>query len=530
MKKGIIVILSLFVCLSTNFAQTKWDKTLAKADAYYTTGDYGKATKTLDKFYKKVVKKLGAENEYMPRFYLYQAKTSLAAGHLYEFDEFINTSLKLSEKKYGASSVEHAKTQLEAAWQYVLFGNFIIAEDYVLKAKNTLESSDKMDDNLNAKIQLTTAEVYSGQGYYNKALAYITEIETYFAGRAVDRETLVDESGKLKTIRLSPVETEDRLGDYATLLTLRASTLGKQGDIQQADVEFNKASNWIKRNLSPAHILYVDNNYQWGKMLEANGILDLTKDVKEASFEKSLTLLQKNHTSSHYLAFEIYESLLRNYLLRDEGAKYRGTRAEYQKIIKKYFKKSSIHYVTLNTIEFNASLDKLKTANLQAKAGSVLSNTSSIPNFHKKRVEIFSFLYDVALAERDYKSAEEYLNEILKIKSGLYGDKSPEYHLTKIKLANFYLDNTSKFIEAGGIYTGSFTNVVEKEINMRHIDYVDILNHLAKFYESNDEYDKASEILDKALLAAQAKYDNQDIEYGIELDKIASLQIKIGEL
>ena len=43
-------------------------------------------------------------------------------------------------------------------------------------------------------------------------------------------------------------------------------------------------------------------------MLEANGILDLTDNVKEASFEKSLSLVKKDYTASHYLSFDIFES------------------------------------------------------------------------------------------------------------------------------------------------------------------------------------------------------------------------------
>ena len=44
------------------------------------------------------------------------------------------------------------------------------------------------------------------------------------------------------------------------------------------------------------------------------------------------------------------------------------------------------------------------------------------------------------------------------------------------------------------------------------MDYVDILDHQAVFYEENDQYDKASEILDIALEASRRKYDNLDVE------------------
>ena len=81
-------------------------------------------------------------------------------------------------------------------------------------------------------------------------------------------------------------------------------------------------------------------------------------------------------------------------------------------------------------------------------------------------------------------------------------------------------DFTDKFAEAKKIYDESFHGIVEPEITKGHVYYLDIMNHLAKFYQETDNYEKASEILDEALLAARVKYDNEDIEYGKELEKI----------
>ena len=83
--------------------------------------------------------------------------------------------------------------------------------------------------------------------------------------------------------------------------------------------------------------------------------------------------------------------------------------------------------------------------------------------------------------------------------------------------------------KAAEIYQKNFREILEKEITPGHVDYVEILDHLALFYEENDEYAKANEILNISLETARRKYDNLDIAYAVELDKIANLQLKIGE-
>ena len=44
--------------------------------------------------------------------------------------------------------------------------------------------------------------------------------------------------------------------------------------------------------------------------------------------------------------------------------------------------------------------------------------------------------------------------------------------------------------------------------------YVNLLNHLASTYQIDDDYKKASTLLDEALLVTREKYDNRDIDFG----------------
>ena len=71
--------------------------------------------------------------------------------------------------------------------------------------------------------------------------------------------------------------------------------------------------------------------------------------------------------------------------------------------------------------------------------------------------------------------------------------------------------------------------MIAKEIGPWQKDHLEILNHLATLYEFTDKYALASATLDKASDVARSKFSDKDPEYGVELDRIAQLQIKLGQ-
>ncbi|MEX1239441.1 MAG: CHAT domain-containing tetratricopeptide repeat protein, partial [Cyclobacteriaceae bacterium] len=169
-----------------------------------------------------------------------------------------------------------------------------------------------------------------------------------------------------------------------------------------------------------------------------------------------------------------------------------------------------------------------KTRNLENDAVAVLGS-KSLPKYYRTRARILEFLYDVAITEQRYGNAENYLNQLSEIKKELCGDTSPEYHLSKIALANFYLDYTNKIEEAGKIYQDSYYNLVAMEIGEQHEDLINILNHIAQWYEMTDKYQLASKTLKEAKDAVNVKFLNTDILFGMGLNNIAKLQLKLGE-
>ncbi|MCF6359887.1 MAG: CHAT domain-containing protein [Cyclobacteriaceae bacterium] len=525
LKPSISILLVVLFFGTQTYAQN-WDKMLVKINDAYETGDYIKSKKSLTKLKKKTSKKLGKENKYVAEFYLLSARNNLAKGLLSDFSADIDKALAMSEIVFTANSEEHIVYMNRASSLLILNGEILKAFRLATEAQAKTEELGA-SERLAALTKLNLSAVYSGMGFYTKSIDFIAENENYFLGRAITKESYVDpKTGKLKSKRLPQKEIDERLDEYAQLLNLRANTYRLMGDFKKADAEFELAGDWIDNNLGKTNLRYIENQLHHGDLLSENGT---NEKVTRAYYETALSKLKKDHSEAHYLALQVYESLLKNYLANNDNSKFKNLKSEYERVIKKYFNKKSLVYIRLETVDFSKMLDKKKPAGIESSCLAMLADSKRIPAIHKQRIELYEYAYKAAILKNSYKNADSYLDKILELKVGLYGSDAPEYHLTNTEVANFYIDYTDKIKEAGEIYTNSFEKIVKPQIKSGHVQYVRIKNHLSKFYELDDNFDGAKASLDDALLATRIKYNTTDIAYGSELVMIADLQIKIGE-
>lgn len=526
------VLLCLFL-LHPGIAQNKkLDKSLRKADGYYKAGNFSKALKALNKF-KSGAQKLSSQNNYMLEFYIREARMNLAIGMIDGFEQSLSSALETSKTVYGESSTSFANTLLDVGEIYNEYGNYRVARDYIEQAESLLQRTDQLNDLLKGEIALLKAEALIGQGFANEALELLSTVESHFTTRAVDKETTVD-NGQIKSARLEEPEIFARHNAYAQFKTLMGMAYAKKGRISVAganaenadmDAVFQELDGWLRnkrRFLGETSLADVKARYVRAKAFEENGMkIDL-------EYDKILNDLKRKTAPTNTLAHDVYLSYIGYLLEKENRPRYLNTKLEYEKMIEKYYPKSSVHRVNLRAVEFNSKLSRDKTKNLENEALSVL-NSNSLPKHFRTRVRILEFLYQVAIAEQRYVNAETYLNQLSEIKKALCGELSPEYHLSRIAIANFYLDYTNKIEEAGKIYQESYYNLVAKEIGEQHKDLFNILNHLAQWYEMTDKYQLASKTLKDARDAINFKFSDTDILFGMGLTNIAQLQLKLGE-
>lgn len=532
MKAWIAVLPWLLFFTIAQPAPAQKTKFLNKSDTQYSLGNYSKSLKFLKK-YKKSLVKLPANNPYLPTYYIRLAKLDLAQGILTEFDSTLQMAIQASLDANGANTESHARTLFEVAEIYYDYGHYRLCRDYVEQTKSTYQNaSGALTKPINARISLLEAGAMIEQGYFHDAIANLDSLEKYLAKRATDKETYV-ENDEIKTRRVPVDEIQQRFSQYAQLLTLKLYAYGQMGrismiggDQQTADAGYSALSSWMKgkkRFLGETDLTDIRYRYLYVKIYKENQGKLPDSDLQ---LHRILNDLKKKTKPSNDLAHDVYLAYLEELLHDGNRARYHNLKMDYQKAIDKYFPKKSIHRLNLKAVEFNSKLSRDKTKDLERDA---LAALKELPENYKTSERILHFLYDISLAEKRYTNAENYLKRKVEIQKELYGENTPAYHLAKIHLANFYLDYTNKIDEAGKVYEESYNTIVAREIGEQHKDLLDILNHLATWYELTDHYSKASQTLKKASEAAVSKYRNDDILFGIELTQLAKLGIKLGE-
>lgn len=506
-QSAIVVILML--CFSITNAQ--YQKSIDKADDKYESGDYASARKEIAKLKKKATKSLSYNNPYNAIALVKEAKINVGLGELVSVMKPLEEAIAMSEQVNGAESAEHGFILMEASEVLIAYGNFLLAGEYIDKATKAFEASGSLIEDIKANLDVQRAQVLSGKGFYSAAIKLVNSQTDYYLGRAMSSAGDKDQQ-------------EERKEEFAKMMIVKANSLRHMGDYQSADSAFITNLKWVDDNLKKSHLLWSQNAFLNAKLLEENG---LAVEAQAKLYEDAYVWAVRKYSLSHNTVMTMQANLMRAYYRNGQSARLKITQADFKKSLKE-FDKTSIFNLAEDKMDLTYDLADQDIKKLENKINSMLASPT-IPEFHSERVELLDLAKRVALYAGNHKNTESYDNQILKIKENLLGTDAPEYHLTKVKLANYYVDFTDKFAEAKSIYQESFHGIVEPEITKGHIDYLDIMNHLAKFYEETDNYTKASSILDEALLAARVKYDNQDIEYGKELEKIAGLQINIGE-
>jgi CHAT domain-containing protein len=522
---SVFLSLALMLFFQGTFAQNKkLDKTQRKISSAYDAGNFPKALKSLKKF-TAGAQKLG-ETNYLVDAYLWESKLNIASGLLPEFQESVDKTLKTSEKVFGGTSRSFASNLIDIADLYNEYGYYRRSHEYLDQAKSVLEKSGQFDDAIKSRLYLVKAEALTGQGFCLDAISTLREIEPYLLARAVDKESIVDGTS-IKTQRTPEQEWPSRFGDYAKMLTIITRAYGKMGNLKSADSAYLFNRNWLKKNqrfFTETNLANVRTNFLHATTLIENGT-PLKDDLR---LDNILNELKRRTAATSLIAHDIYLAYLTQLLDDDNIARYNNMKLEYQKLLNKYFPKNSVHFANLSAIEFSKKKHNDKTKNLESAALTMLE-AKSIPRNYRTTERILTFLTDVALTNKNYNNAEGYLNRVNDVKKELYGEQSPEYHLGKTKLAGFYLDYTNNIEQAGKIFDESYTKVLANQIGSWHKDHLDILNHLAKYYEVTDKYALASSTLQKASDVARDKYFDDGPQFAIEQDYLGQLLINIGE-
>lgn len=508
-----ILLFFFLTAFCTPVLAQKWEKKVAKgiekSEKKYVSGDYQKAYKKIQKLEKKARKKLGNVHPSIADVLLTKSKYVDALGLLPEIEGPIVEALMINDSVNTGDIGGYAFTLKDGAAAFASAGYYKQGRECIEEAIRIMDSAEVMTDELRAEMYTLKARILVGQGFYRQAVNLTNGLDDYF-------KQLILAGGKR-----GPDKPKQ---DYAELMIVRANAYRKMGNYLSSDSAFTRTERWIDDQLSKKDLTYAKNQFYLAKLLQENGLaIDPLADMLQDSYVKG----SKQIAPSHKMLMEIRTELMRAFYLNNQKGKFNRVYSEFNKTLKKYFPKESYYQITEDLFELELQLINEEIADLENNLNNIMV-LPAIPRQHRIMIELLEMANYLGLLTDSRENTVGYQNQVLKIKEKLHGEESPEYHFTKLRLANYYIDYTDNFKEAEEIYENSFHNIVKPEISDGHIEYLEMLNHLAIYYQETDQYDRAEETLKLALETARKKYDDQDIEFGKELEKVARLQIKIG--
>jgi len=511
MRFFIFLLISQFIISNILGQAASYQKSFDKADESFEIGDYEKALSIIYKLKEKTSSKLGATNNFTAQALIYEAKYYIGFGELVKVINTLEKGVAMSLESNGENTIEYGYALLEATGIMIDYGHFRLAQEYHDKASETLTNAGAMVENIQAKLNVQKAQILAGKGFYSEAIKLVDEQEDYYLNRSLNA------TGKKKEI--DEIEAE-----YGEIMIVKANSYRKMGDFIKADELFRQNLLWVEKNLKKTHYLWGKNAFLNAKLLEENG---LSIEGQRKLYEEAYLLAERKYAPSHNTVMKIRAELMRAYYADDKKSKLKLLRTDFKNSLRG-FDKTSIYLLEDEKMNMEFDLADAEISQIE-NAVNLLFNLESLPAYHQERIELLEFAKKIGLLSGKHKNTESYEKEILKIKAELIGEDAPDYHLSKIRLANYYMDYEDDLDLVKDIYENSFDNLVKKEITKGHKDYLDMMNHLAKYYEEIDNFERSAQFLDEALLVSREKYDNQDPAYGKELKQIADLQIKIGD-
>ncbi|MCU0358946.1 MAG: hypothetical protein MUE95_15385, partial [Cyclobacteriaceae bacterium] len=407
MNWRLYAILSVFIFITVGRieAQKKYDKALQKADKQYNAGNYAKALSALNSFRASVTSGLGASNPYMVKYHIRDARFNLAYGMVNNLDQRLNNAIDVSKAVYGENTLEHANTLVEVGEIYNQYGYFRLSNEVLSQVTRVVMTADKNHDALRSKYILAMAEAQIGQGYYDRGIALLRSNEEFIAGRATTKEVSA-ESGKLVTRQVPAAELLERYTGYARMLSLTTLAYGKKGDIDSMDISHSLSRPWLTKNLKTLEekdiaLILVQADYIYTRMYAENNDGDVPPMLpKYADYGTQLAELKKTGVApSIPLAHDIYLSLINQRQREDNKSGYVNTKAEYERMLNKYFKKESVLFINLKSIEFDSRVQKDRITNIESDALSTITS-KSLPRNHPTTLRILDFMYAASVQGR----------------------------------------------------------------------------------------------------------------------------------
>ncbi|QCK13976.1 CHAT domain-containing protein [Mangrovivirga cuniculi] len=508
----ILLTLSTFVFFNSEAQNSKLDKYISKINDEIVEGDYDKAQKFNEKLLKKSEKKYDTNNPYLVDHQLYKLKLNFYTGQPKELIKDFTKLTELINVLYKNDDPKGPYYILESAEVFSDYGDILLSDSLLnLAEKRITENNLQRTGSYLSLYRLIKIKNLTKKGQYNEVFDLFNDYNEFFGQRLFKAQS--SKSENLTTV----------INHYSSWNNYYGLALARYGEIQKAFSHLTSTATFIRGKKGDDTQGYAENKFFTGMIANENGSFDVPEELIDAYHEF------KGAEDSHFLKMHILRELALAYLYRGDEGGYRKYESRYEREARSYDESSiyNLHHQALNT---GRKLTDSELSSVENTLNIILSS-NSLPENYPGKLNWYYSLAEVAILKESTQNVESYLNEALELKKNIYGENSVEYHWSKIDLANFYVDFTAKIKLAGEIYENSYEKILKDQSTNQHTKVLNLLNHLATYYEVADEHQKAIQTLEEAKDATDKKFRGveDDPARAVQLEYMASLQVKLAD-
>jgi CHAT domain-containing protein/Flp pilus assembly protein TadD len=530
MKNYLILFVLFAFLLHPSFSQKPYNYELEynKLEKDYLKGDYKSGMNKSKALLKKVEDKYGADHLNKARILGLMAKFQEGSGKYSDYHSAIEQGLNILKASGQSDTINYLKAVKSLSEALIQYGDYKRAELILEEATGLINRGSISDKDLVNDIRYFQAMAFYHQGYLIKAEKIMEGVIAHRKSRVVKKEEYRDSRGKVRVKKLTKVEKSRRVRSAGDAMNLHSNIVIENGNYSKADSLFGVNIGYLKKYLGKKDVSVLPVFIQQGKVFDLNNKPFLANE----RYERAAKLLKKTKgigyksTAKPYMEIQEIRIISHRQNKRDSQAKKRK-KVHETKILRSYGKNSP-YYARVLLIEAETFLIQKEYKKAEERALLVINNPEYFPKNHPSRLKAYRILYNVYLRSDQFDKAEACLEQMSEIRKELHGEKAPSYHLAMLDLAGFQIQNSSKFKKAEEVYEQSM-KAVENEIDHRHRNYFNYTYDYAYLFEYTDRFEKALEILNKAVDDSRKIYGENNPRYATSLEKAANVYIDLGK-
>ncbi len=528
--KNILLSISLMCFSFLAFAGDEaFETSFKKIETYYEKGDYKLGVRSAGILINSLNNSGKANSLVLARAYFLYAKGSELDGNFTAYEEYMFKGDRELQKASKDDVYQYAKSVNYAIDTYLSYGDYVKASNYLGDIYGIIAKGGLSDSGLYYDLKKSSVITFYRQGFYLKAQKGLTEIIAFRKRNIVTSELKTDpKTGKQKVVKVSGMDLILRKRAYARMLNMQAEMYLDNGNYKSTDSILNLTNEWIKKNVGTKDLCYVENLFYKGRLAETVGTKKDANKLYDLAYNTLLKTKYGRYKNYSREAILIFEYLIPTYRVTSQSSDFRTKSEMFDVRVTRYYGKNNYYYSKVIFLEIQ---DKFLTEDWNGAVKNidkVLNKEGMIPKIHLDRAFLLKILADAYIELDRYDEAEAAIEQATQIKLALLGETAPNYHMQLLDRATYYVTYTDKFKKAEETYKYSLNQVVSKELDHQHKQYVTYLYQQAKLFELTDRFDEAQKISAEATAIVVARYGKLSVNYGTALQTQANLDISQG--